>query len=123
MPDDLALISLERALRLGIDRRHHIDIGHRIRPALGDGIPKELKDIIALPPFEAMMVRAVPDAFGCDRILRFIVDIARYPGRIRGMRRRIPLLSGRRETAPGAGQCQQKKCNDRSHQPNERSII
>ena len=49
MPDDLPLIRLIGALRLGIDGHRHIDIGHRVRPPLGDGIPEEKEDIVVLP--------------------------------------------------------------------------
>ena len=52
MPDDLPLISLKRALRLGIDGRHQVDVGHRVRPPLGDGIPEEKEDIVVFPPLE-----------------------------------------------------------------------
>ena len=52
MPDDLPLIDLIRAFRLRIDGRDQVDIGHRVRPPLRDGIPEKQEDIIVLPPFE-----------------------------------------------------------------------
>jgi len=52
MPDDLPLIGFIRTLRLGIDGRHPIDVGDRVRPPLGDGIPEKKEDIIVFPPLE-----------------------------------------------------------------------
>jgi hypothetical protein len=49
MPDDLSLIRLVRTFRLGIDGRHQVDIGHRIRPALSNGVPEKKENIIVLP--------------------------------------------------------------------------
>jgi hypothetical protein len=52
IPDNLPLIGLKRTLRLGIDGRHQVDVGHRVRPSLGDGIPEKKEDIIVFPPLE-----------------------------------------------------------------------
>jgi len=49
MPDYLSLIRLVRTFCLGIDGRHHIDSGDRVRPPLSNGIPEKKEDIIVLP--------------------------------------------------------------------------
>jgi hypothetical protein len=51
MADDLAFVRLERALTLGVQRRN---LGKGVGPALGDGIAKELKDIIVSQTFISM---------------------------------------------------------------------
>jgi hypothetical protein len=107
MPDDLPVIDLKRTLGLGVDGRHHIDIGHRIRPALGDGISEELKDIVVLPSVEPVM-GGVPDLLTHHRILYLVLDIVRQLTRVRGMHRTIPRLPGSRKTAQTAAQDHQE---------------
>ena len=54
MPDDLSLIGLKRRFTLGVQGGDRVDIARRIRPALDDGIPKELEDIVVLQTVKPM---------------------------------------------------------------------
>jgi hypothetical protein len=122
MPDHLPFIRLKGTLGLGVDGRHHVDIRHRIRSALGDGIPKELKDIVFPPAVEPAM-RAIPDPFGDHRVLSLIVDIVRESAGIDGMRNAIPRLSGRRKAATTEDHGRQESYYERSRQASNIRII
>jgi hypothetical protein len=51
MADDLAFVRFKGALTLGVQRRN---LGKGVGPALGDGIAKELKDIVVFQSFIPM---------------------------------------------------------------------
>src|ERR1700731_476711 len=50
MPDDFALVGFEGCFTFCIEGGCY---GCRIGPALGDGVAKELEDIVVLPPLES----------------------------------------------------------------------